>query len=224
MSDLTPLSSLSSLEYAPAPESRAVVTVQDAYGHFINGDFTNPASSEQFATINPATGEHLATVAQGSDADVDAAVAAARKAYEKVWSTLPGSERAKYLFRIARLIQERSRELAVLETLDNGKPIRETRDIDVPMAAAWFFYYAGWADKLDYAGFGPQPAALGVAGQVIPWNFPPPHGRVEDRAGTGRGQHGCSEARRNHSSYSPPPRRHHSPSGCAGRCGQHRDR
>ena len=172
MSDLTPLSSLSSLEYAPAPESRAVVTVQDAYGHFINGDFTNPASSEQFATINPATGEHLATVAQGSDADVDAAVAAARKAYEKVWSTLPGSERAKYLFRIARLIQERSRELAVLETLDNGKPIRETRDIDVPMSAAWFFYYAGWADKLDYAGFGPQPAALGVAGQVIPWNFP----------------------------------------------------
>ena len=172
MSDLTPLSSLNSLQYAPAPESRAVVTLQSAYGHFINGDFTNPASSEQFATLNPATGEQLATVAQGSDADVDAAVAAARKAYEKVWSKLPGSERAKYLFRIARLIQERSRELAVLETLDNGKPIRETRDIDVPMAAAWFFYYAGWADKLDYAGFGPQPAALGVAGQVIPWNFP----------------------------------------------------
>jgi aldehyde dehydrogenase (NAD+) len=146
--------------------------LQSAYGHFINGDFTNPASSDQFATLNPATGEQLATVAQGSDADVDAAVAAARKAYEKVWSKLPGSERAKYLFRIARLIQERSRELAVLETLDNGKPIRETRDIDVPMAAAWFFYYAGWADKLDYAGFGPQPAALGVAGQVIPWNFP----------------------------------------------------
>ena len=172
MSDHTPLSSLNSLQYAPAPESRAVVTLQSAYGHFINGDFTNPASSEQFATLNPATGEQLATVAQGSDADVDAAVAAARKAYEKVWSKLPGSERAKYLFRIARLIQERSRELAVLETLDNGKPIRETRDIDVPMAAAWFFYYAGWADKLDYAGFGPQPAALGVAGQVIPWNFP----------------------------------------------------
>ena len=172
MSDLTPLSSLNSLQYAPAPESRAVVTLQSAYGHFINGDFTNPASSEQFATLNPATGEQLATVAQGSDADVDAAVAAARKAYEKVWSKLPGSERAKYLFRIARLIQERSRELAVLETLDNGKPIRETRDIDVPMAAAWFFYYAGWADKLEYAGFGPQPAALGVAGQVIPWNFP----------------------------------------------------
>ncbi len=172
MSDLTPLSSLNSLQYAPAPESRAVVTLQSAYGHFINGDFTNPASSEQFATLNPATGEQLATVAQGSDADVDAAVAAARKAYEKVWSKLPGSERAKYLFRIARLIQERSRELAVLETLDNGKPIRETRDIDVPMAAAWFFYYAGWADKLEYAGFGSQPAALGVAGQVIPWNFP----------------------------------------------------
>jgi aldehyde dehydrogenase (NAD+) len=160
------------LEYAPAPESRAIVTIKDAYGHFINGDFTNPAASPQFATINPATGEQLATVAQGSDADVDAAVAAARKAYEKVWSKISGSERAKYLFRIARLIQERSRELAVLETLDNGKPIRETRDVDVPMAAAWFFYYAGWADKLDYAGFGPNPAALGVAGQVIPWNFP----------------------------------------------------
>ena len=109
MSDHTPLSSLNSLQYAPAPESRAVVTLQSAYGHFINGDFTNPASSEQFATLNPATGEQLATVAQGSDADVDAAVAAARKAYEKVWSKLPGSERAKYLFRIARLIQERSR-------------------------------------------------------------------------------------------------------------------
>ena len=172
MTSRSDLSQLNSVSYAPTPESRAVVSIAASYGHFINGHFTEPGDSEQFATINPATEEVLATVAQGSDADVDRAVAAARHAYEHVWKKTSGAERAKYLFRIARLLQERAREFAVLETLDNGKPIRETRDVDVPLAAAHFFYYAGWADKLDYAGFGPRPEALGVAGQIIPWNFP----------------------------------------------------
>src|SRR5207342_715042 len=111
-------------------------------------------------------------VAEADDADIDAAVRAARRAHSRVWGRMPGRERAKYLFRIARIIQERSRELAVLESIDNGKPIKESRDVDVPTVAAHFFYYAGWADKLDYAGFGPNPQPLGVAGQVIPWNFP----------------------------------------------------
>ena len=138
----------------------------------MDGEFTTPEAHQQFASINPATEETLATVAQASSLDVDAAVASARRAYDKVWRKTSGAERAKYLYRIARLIQERARELAVVETLDNGKPIRETRDIDVPLAAAYFFYYAGWADKLDYAGFGPNPGPVGVAGQIIPWNFP----------------------------------------------------
>src|SRR5262245_37246393 len=156
-------------DYAPAPESAAIVHLQDAYGHFVDGDFT--AHGETFATINPATEQELAQVTQGSVADVDAAVAAARRALGP-WSALPGRERAKALFRIARLIAERSRELAVLETMDNGKPIRESRDVDVPLVSAHFFYYAGWADKLEHAGFGPHPKPIGVAGQVIPWNFP----------------------------------------------------
>jgi aldehyde dehydrogenase (NAD+) len=159
-------------EYAPAPESRAVVDLKASYGLFIDGEFADPASGSSFKTISPSTEEVLAEVAEGDAADVDRAVRAARRAYDKVWSKLPGAERGKYLFRIARIIQERSRELAVLETLDNGKPIKESRDVDVPQAAAWFFYYAGWADKLDHAGLGPDPKALGVAGQVIPWNFP----------------------------------------------------
>ena len=125
-----------------------------------------------FATENPASEERLSLVAEAGPADVDAAVAAARAAYERVWGPMPGRERAKYLFRIARLLQERAREFAVLESLDNGKPIRESRDVDIPLAAAHFFYYAGWADKLEYAGLGPDPRPLGVAGQVIPWNFP----------------------------------------------------
>ena len=166
------LSPLGELAYDPAPESTAVVTLRDAYGLFINGSFTDPGHHAQFATLNPATEGTLATVAQGTADDVDAAVRAARAAYDTVWSVMPGRERAKYLFRIARLIQERAREFAVLETMDNGKPIRETRDVDVPLAAAHFFYYAGWADKLDHAGFGPAPRPLGVAGQIIPWNFP----------------------------------------------------
>lgn len=170
--ELSPRSALGSLTYDPAPESRAVVTFRAAYGHFIDGDFTRPEDHAQFATINPATEETLATVALGTAEDVARAVGAARRAFETTWSTTSGPERAKYLYRIARIIQERSRELAVAESLDNGKPIRETRDTDVPLAAAWFFYYAGWADKLDYAGFGPRPQPVGVVGQIIPWNFP----------------------------------------------------
>ena len=158
--------------YAPAPESRSIVDIKPSYGLFINGEFVD-GSGTSFKTINPASEEVLAEVAEASDADVDKAVKAARRAYDKVWGRMPGRERAKYLYRIARIIQERGRELAVLESIDNGKPIKESRDVDVPTVAAHFFYYAGWADKLEYSGFGagnPQP--LGVAGQVIPWNFP----------------------------------------------------
>jgi aldehyde dehydrogenase (NAD+) len=157
-------------DYAPAPESRSVVTLRDSYGLFIGGQFVSGSSA--FKTISPATEEVLAEVTQAGPEDVDRAVAAARQAYERIWSVMPGRERGKYLFRIARLLQERSRELAVLETMDNGKPIRESRDVDIPLAAAHFFYHAGWADKLGYAGFGPSPRPLGVVGQVIPWNFP----------------------------------------------------
>ncbi|MET8895249.1 aldehyde dehydrogenase family protein [Streptomyces albogriseolus] len=158
-------------DYAPAPESRSVVDIAPSYGLFIDGEFTEAAGGKVFKTVSPSTEEVLSEVAEASEEDVDRAVRAARKAFEK-WSALPGSERAKYLFRIARIIQERSRELAVLETLDNGKPIRETRDADLPLVAAHFFYYAGWADKLEHAGYGANPRPLGVAGQVIPWNFP----------------------------------------------------
>ncbi|MFI1398531.1 aldehyde dehydrogenase family protein [Streptomyces sp. NPDC020681] len=158
-------------EYAPAPESRSIVDIAPSYGLFIDGEFTDSSDGKVFKTVSPSTEEVLAEVAQAGEADVDRAVKAARKAFEK-WSALPGSERAKYLFRIARIIQERSRELAVLETLDNGKPIKETRDADLPLVAAHFFYYGGWADKLGHAGYGPDPRPLGVAGQVIPWNFP----------------------------------------------------
>jgi aldehyde dehydrogenase (NAD+) len=159
-------------QYAPAPESRDVVDLRSEYGLFIDGEFTEPASGDTFKTVNPATEEVLAAVSAADAADVDRAVAAARRAQTKVWGPLPGAERAKYLYRFARVIQERSRELAVLETLDNGKPIRESRDVDVPLAAAHFFSYAGWADKLGHAGYGAQPQPLGVAGQIIPWNFP----------------------------------------------------
>ena len=159
-------------EYAPAPESRDIVTLDAEYGLFVDGEFRPAAEGRTFATVNPASEERLALVADAGDADVDQAVAAARRAYEQVWLPMPGSERAKYLYRIARVLQERAREFAVLESLDNGKPIRESRDVDIPLAAAHFFYYAGWADKLEHAGFGPDPQPLGVAGQVIPWNFP----------------------------------------------------
>ncbi len=159
-------------DYAPAPESRSVVDIRSSYGLFIGGELVDPVGGRTFKTISPATEEVLAEVSEGSAEDVDLAVRAARRAYDTVWSPMPGRERAKYLFRIARILQERSRELAVLETLDNGKPIKESRDVDVPLAAQWFFYYAGWADKLEHAGLGPTPRPLGVAGQVIPWNFP----------------------------------------------------
>jgi aldehyde dehydrogenase (NAD+) len=156
-------------EYAPAPESRSIVTIEPTYGLFIDGEFVDGKGT--FKTVSPASEEVLAEVAMAAPEDVDRAVAAARRAFGP-WSALPGAERAKYLFRIARIIQERSRELAVLESLDNGKPIKESRDVDLPLVAAHFFYYAGWADKLAYAGFGADPKPLGVAGQVIPWNFP----------------------------------------------------
>ncbi|GAA3842845.1 aldehyde dehydrogenase family protein [Saccharothrix violaceirubra] len=158
-------------DYAPAPESREIANLKPAYRMFLDGEFVE-GSGEPLKSIDPGTEEVLAEVSTASEADVDRAVKAARKAYDRVWGRMPGSERAKYLFRIARLIQERGRELAVLESLDNGKPIKESRDVDVPTAAAHFFYHAGWADKLSYAGFGPDPRPLGVAGQVIPWNFP----------------------------------------------------
>ncbi len=159
-------------EYAPAPESREIVTIAPQYGLFVAGEFGPAADGRLLATVNPATEETLSQVASAGIADVDRAVAAARRAYERVWAPMPGAERAKYLYRIARILQERAREFAVLESLDNGKPIKESRDVDIPLAAAHFFYYAGWADKLEHAGFGPAPRALGVAGQVIPWNFP----------------------------------------------------
>ena len=162
-------------DYAPAPESRAIVDIRPSYGLFVGGAFVE-GHGTPFKTVNPATEEVLAEVAEADAADVDRAVKAARTAYTRVWSRTSGRDRGKWLFRIARILQERSREFAVLETLDNGKPIKESRDVDVPLAAAHFFYHAGWADKLGYAGLGGSPAdpprPLGVVGQIIPWNFP----------------------------------------------------
>ncbi len=152
-------------DYAPAPESREIVSIAAEYGLFIDGEFGPAADRRQFPTINPATEEPLARVALAGQADVDRAVAAARRAYQQVWGPMPGAERAKYLYRIARILQERAREFAVLESLDNGKPIRESRDVDVPLAAAHFFYYAGWADKLEYAGLG-MGSGAGVAARA----------------------------------------------------------
>jgi aldehyde dehydrogenase (NAD+) len=158
-------------EYAPAPESRDIANLKPSYRMFVDGEFVEGAG-EPLKTVNPGTEEVLAEVSTADKNDVDRAVKAARRAYERVWGRMPGAERAKYIYRIARMIAERARELAVLESLDNGKPIKESRDVDVPTASAHFFYHAGWADKLAYAGFGPDPKPLGVAGQVIPWNFP----------------------------------------------------
>jgi len=160
------------IEYAPAPESKASATIKPKYDLFINGKFEKPSSKKYFATINPATEEKLSEVAEANAADVDKAVKAARTAYDKTWSKMPAKERAKYIYRIARMIQERAREFAVIETLDGGKPIRESRDVDVPLVANHFFYYAGWADKLEYAFPNKKIQPLGVAGQIIPWNFP----------------------------------------------------
>jgi aldehyde dehydrogenase (NAD+) len=160
------------VEYAPAPESKSSATIKPRYELFINGKFEKPTSKKYFDTINPATEEKLSEVAEGNATDVDKAVKAARTAYDKTWSKMPAKERAKYIYRIARMIQERAREFAVIETLDGGKPIRESRDVDVPLVANHFFYYAGWADKLAYAFPNKKIQPLGVAGQIIPWNFP----------------------------------------------------
>jgi len=157
---------------APAPESKSAAKIQPRYDLFINGKFEKPASKKYFATINPANEEKLAEVAEANQADVNKAVAAARQAYDKTWKKISPRERSKYIYRIARMIQERAREFAVIETLDGGKPIRESRDFDVPTAANHFFYYAGWADKLEYAFPNRRVSSLGVAGQIIPWNFP----------------------------------------------------
>ncbi|MFO0356247.1 MAG: aldehyde dehydrogenase family protein [Sphingobacteriaceae bacterium] len=161
-----------SWDYAPAPEAKDHAKIKKQYDLFINGEFVKPNSKKYFSTYSPSTLEKLADVAEANEKDVDAAVKAARNAYEKVWKKMPASERAKYIFRIARMIQERSRELAVIETMDGGKPIRESRDFDIPAAANHFFYYAGWADKLDYAFPNKKPQSIGVAAQIIPWNFP----------------------------------------------------
>ena len=159
-------------EYAPAPESTAIVSIQSEYNLFIDGKFVPSKGGKRFETINPANEKVLSRVTQATASDVDKAVKAASEAYRKTWSKLTGAQRGKYLFRIARILQERAREFAVLESMDNGKPIRETRDTDIPLAAAHFFYHAGWADKLDYAGLGKNPKPHGVVGQIIPWNFP----------------------------------------------------
>jgi len=160
------------LDYAPALESTAVVNIAKQYGLFVNGEFVKARGDKTFATINPATEAHLANVAEASKADVNKAVKAARHAYETYWRDMPGKQRARYLYRIARQLQERAREFAVLETLDGGKPITESRDFDLPQAAAHFFYHAGWADKLDYAFPGRKVTSHGVVGQITPWNFP----------------------------------------------------
>ncbi len=159
-------------DYAPAPESTSIVDLKDKYDLYIDGKFVKPSSGKYFDTINPANEKVLTKIAYGNEKDVDKAVKAARKAYTEVWSKLSGSERGKYIFRIARMMQERSRELAVAESLDSGKTIREARDVDIPTSCNHFFYYAGWADKLDEAFPGRKPKSLGVAGQIIPWNFP----------------------------------------------------
>ncbi len=159
-------------QYAPAPESTDHITIDKQYGLFIDGKFSAPDEGRYFETINPATEEPLSSVALATASDVDRAVKAARKAYKGPWSRMKAAERGKYIFRIARILQERAREFATIESLDGGKPIRESRDIDIPLAAAHFFYYAGWADKLEYAFPGRTPKSLGVAGQIIPWNFP----------------------------------------------------
>ncbi|PZX63731.1 aldehyde dehydrogenase family protein [Hydrotalea sandarakina] len=160
------------IKYAPAPESVSAASINEQYNLFINGKFEKPLSKKYFDTINPATEQKIASVAEAGTADVDKAVKAARAAYNGHWGKMPAKERAKYIFRIARMIQERAREFAIIESLDGGKPIRESRDIDIPLAANHFFYYAGWADKLNYAFPNRNVSPLGVAGQIIPWNFP----------------------------------------------------
>ncbi|MCE2772547.1 MAG: aldehyde dehydrogenase family protein [Bacteroidetes bacterium] len=170
--NVTELDFSSVWSYAASPESTDHIKIAPRYEHFINGEFVRPTSGKYFKTINPTSEAALSELAQGNDKDVDKAVKAARKAYTEVWSKMSGAERGKYLYRIARMIQERSREFAVIESMDGGKPIRESRDIDIPLVAAHFFYYAGWADKLEFAFPGKSVAPIGVCGQIIPWNFP----------------------------------------------------
>ena len=158
--------------YSPAPESTDNISIKKQYGLFINGKFVEPLQGKYFTSINPATEEKLTDIAEATKEDVDKAVKAARAAYQRTWSKMPAKERGKYIFRIARMIQERSRELAIIESMDCGKPIRESRDIDIPLAGHHFFYYAGWADKLEWAFPNKKPEPIGVAGQIIPWNFP----------------------------------------------------
>src|SRR5260370_4479541 len=158
--------------YAPAPEAFDYIQIPPRHELFINGKFVAPRSGKYFDSVNPATERKLSEFAAGNASDVDAAVKAARRAYDRVWRRMPGRERGKYIYRVARIIQEKARDLAVLETIDGGKPIKESRDVDLPLVAAHFFYLAGWADKLDYAFPGRTPRPLGVAGQIIPWNFP----------------------------------------------------
>src|SRR5438876_3703446 len=157
-------------EYAPAPEARDLVKLRERYGHFVGGEWLEPR--ETYMTIDPADEQPLAEIGQATPAEVDLAIGAAREAFENGWSDISASERAKYLFRIASILQERSREFSVVESLHGGKPIRESRDVDLPLAAAHFFYYAVWADKLEYAFPNRTPRPIGVAGQIIPWNFP----------------------------------------------------
>lgn len=159
-------------EYDDAPQSTDHVEVKEQYDLFIGGEFVVPEKKRYFDSVNPATETTLTSFAEATQQDVDKAVKAARKAYDKSWSQLEAKERGKYIFRLARLIQERAREFAVLESMDGGKPIRESRDVDIPLAAAHFFYYAGWADKLEYAFPAKKAEPLGVAGQIVPWNFP----------------------------------------------------
>ncbi|HXB42227.1 MAG TPA: aldehyde dehydrogenase family protein [Bacteroidia bacterium] len=168
----TKLDLMGNWAYAPAPEDKKHIKLDKKYDLFISGKFVKPAKGKYFDTISPSTEEKLAEIAEADEKDVDIAIKAAKNAYDKTWKKMPAKERAKYIFRIARIMQERSRELAVIETMNGGKPIRESRDIDIPLAANHFFYYAGWADKLEYAFPGKKPQSLGVAGQIIPWNFP----------------------------------------------------
>ena len=183
--------------YAPAPESAALANLQPTYRPFVDGAFVD-GGGEPLKTVNPATEEVLAEVGTADESDVDRAVAAARRAFEKTWGPMPGAERAKYLFRIARMVAERARELAVLETLDNGKPIRESRDVDVPTASAHLFHHAGWADKLEYAGLGPRPAPARRGRRGDPVELPAADGGLEDRPRAGLRQHHRAQAGRDH--------------------------
>ena len=188
-------------QYSPAPESTGHIQLQSKYDLFIDGKFTEPASGKYFQTINPATEKKIADVAEANATDVDKAVKAARNAYDNIWSTLPARERGKYIYRIARIIQERARELAVIESMNGGKPIRESRDVDVPLAAAHFFYYAGWADKLDYAfpGRTARSVRRGRANNSL--EFSVTHGSMENCARACHREYCCAKACRNHSAY-----------------------